>query len=111
MATASAQFGPATGTYTPGVQRVAFALTNSANRFIYAPTAIYVSRGLNSPAQGPFLTPADPTTVAPPSANARPKMRPRSTGPGNFTLSFGSGAKRRDVINCWIMSLPCCAAA
>ena len=64
-ATAQIQFGPATGTYTPGVNRVAFALTNSSNEFVYAPTAIYLATGPSAAAQGPFLAPADPVGVAP----------------------------------------------
>jgi hypothetical protein len=45
--------------------RFAFALTNKDNRFIYAPTAIYISRGINGPARGPFLAPADTLSVPP----------------------------------------------
>src|SRR2546425_474331 len=37
----TAQLGPGTGTYARGRQRFAFALTDHANRFIYAPTAVY----------------------------------------------------------------------
>jgi hypothetical protein len=59
----TAQFGAATGTYTPGTRRLAFALTTSSNQFIYAPTAVYLASSPNGPAQGPFLAPADPTTV------------------------------------------------
>jgi hypothetical protein len=61
----TAQLGPGTATYTVGRPRFAFAVTDKSNRFIYAPTAIYIARGLNEPAQGPFLAAADPTTVAP----------------------------------------------
>jgi hypothetical protein len=60
----TAQLGPGTATYTTGHPRFAFAITDRANRFIYAPTAVYISRGVNGPARGPFLAEADPTTVA-----------------------------------------------
>jgi hypothetical protein len=62
---ASAQFGAATGTFTPGRRRLAFGLNASSGQFIYAPTAIYLARTPGSPAQGPYLAPADPMTVAP----------------------------------------------
>jgi hypothetical protein len=62
---ATAQLGAATGTFTPGTGRFAFALNTSSGAFIYAPTALYIARSPNSPAQGPFLAPADPMTVAP----------------------------------------------
>lgn len=65
LAQSGVQFGAATGTYTPGTRRVAFALTDSANRFVYAPTAIYISTSTSGPVQGPFLAPADPVGVAP----------------------------------------------
>lgn len=61
----SAQLGAATGTYTPGTNRVAFGLNASSGAFIYAPTAIYIAKTPTTPAQGPFLAPADPTGVAP----------------------------------------------
>lgn len=58
-----AQLGLATGTFTPGVGRVAFAITDSSGAFVYAPTALYVATRPDAPAQGPFLAPADPVTV------------------------------------------------
>jgi hypothetical protein len=64
-ARATAMFGPATGVYTPGIRRIAFGLNAGSGAFIYAPTAVYIARTLNSPARGPFLAPADPMTVAP----------------------------------------------
>ena len=60
----SAQLGAATGTYTPGLRRMAFALNTTSGAFIYAPTAVYIAPNPNSPAQGPFLAPADPMAVA-----------------------------------------------
>jgi hypothetical protein len=65
LAHSVAQLGNATGTFTPGVRRFAFALTNSSERYVYAPTAIYIGATPSSRAQGPFLAPADPMTVAP----------------------------------------------
>jgi hypothetical protein len=62
---ATAQLGPGTAIYTVPRTRFAFALTNKENRFIYAPTAVYLSRGINGPAQGPFLAPADTLSVPP----------------------------------------------
>ena len=61
----SVQLTAATGVYTPGVNRYAFGLSDSANRFIYAPSAVYIARSPNAPAAGPFLAPADPLAVAP----------------------------------------------
>jgi hypothetical protein len=61
----TAQLGAANGTFTPGLERLAFALTDSSQRFIYAPTAVYLATSPTAPAQGPFLAPADPMGVAP----------------------------------------------
>ena len=65
LASSSAQLGAATGTFTPGIRRFAFALTDRSQRFIYAPTAIYVASNPHAPAKGPFLAPADPMAVEP----------------------------------------------
>jgi hypothetical protein len=59
----TAQLGSATGSFTPGLRRLAFALTASSERYIYAPTAIYLARSPGSPAAGPFLAPADSMVV------------------------------------------------
>src|SRR5205085_2211884 len=48
---------------TPGVRRLAFALTDKANRYIYAPTAVYLASSPTAPAKGPFLAPADKLNV------------------------------------------------
>jgi hypothetical protein len=61
----TAQFGAATGTFTPGRRRLAFALNTSTGKFVYAPTVVYLSRTPDSPALGPFAAPADPMTVGP----------------------------------------------
>jgi hypothetical protein len=57
--------GAANGTFTPGFGRLAFALTNNQQQFIYAPTAVYIAPTPGSPARGPFLAPADPMGVQP----------------------------------------------
>ena len=61
----SAMFGAATGTFTPGERRLAFALNAGSGAFIYAPTAIYIAANPNAPAKGPFLAPSDPMSVLP----------------------------------------------
>ncbi len=63
LVSSSAQLGAATGTFTPGRQRLAFGLNTSSGAFVYAPTALYISRGAGAPARGPYLAPADPTAV------------------------------------------------
>lgn len=78
----TARLGAGTDTYTVGHPRFAFALTDKANRFIYAPTAIYLARSLTAPAQGPFLTPADPTTVAPQYRSVQ------NSGPGGLNAVY-----------------------
>jgi hypothetical protein len=80
----SAQFGSATGTFTPGTRRVAFALNAHSGAFIYAPTAIYLAKSPSSPAKGPYLAPADPMTVA-------PQFRSRqNTGPGGIQAIYAA---------------------
>jgi hypothetical protein len=61
----TATLGAATGQYTPGVHRLAFALTDKAQRFVYAPTAVYLASSPTSPASGPYLAPDDPIGVEP----------------------------------------------
>jgi hypothetical protein len=80
----SAQLGAATGSFTPGTRRFAFALNTKSGAFIYAPTAIYIARTPNSPAKGPFLAPADPMTVAP---QYRSKQ---NTGPGGIQAIYAA---------------------
>jgi hypothetical protein len=65
LAHSVAQLGAATGNFTTGTRRFAFALTNKSERYVYAPTAIYIGATPTSPAKGPFLAPADPMSVAP----------------------------------------------
>jgi hypothetical protein len=80
----SAQLGAATGSFTPGRRRFAFALNAKSGAFIYAPTAIYIARTPSSPARGPFLAPADPMTVP---AAYRSKQ---NTGPGGIQAIYAA---------------------
>jgi hypothetical protein len=78
----TAQLGAATQTYTPGVQRFAFALTSHSNQYIYAPTAVYIASSLTGPVRGPFLAPADSVAVA-------PQFRSRQyEGPGDLAAVY-----------------------
>jgi hypothetical protein len=80
----TAQLGPGTHTYTPGVQRFAFALTTRDNRLIYAPTAVYIAPSLSAPARGPFLAAADPVAVAPPYRSRQ------YAGPGDLSAVYST---------------------
>lgn len=88
LAKSNVQLGAATGTFTPGVRRFAFALTTGSGAFVYAPTAVYIATSSGAPAQGPFLAPADPLAVAP---QFRSKQ---NTGPGGIQAIY---AARVDV--------------
>jgi len=81
---ASAQFGAATGTFTPGTRRVAFALNASSGALIYAPTAVYIASSPTTPAEGPFLAPADPMSVDP---QYRSKQ---NSGPGGIQAIYAA---------------------
>jgi hypothetical protein len=65
LVNSTAMFGAATGTFTPGQRRLAFALNASSGAFIYAPTAVYIAANPHAPAKGPFLAPSDPMSVMP----------------------------------------------
>ena len=60
-----AQLAPATSRYVVGENRLAFGLLDQQQRFLYAPTAVYVGEDPNSAAQGPFLAPADSLITEP----------------------------------------------
>ena len=76
------QFGAATGSFTPGTRRVAFALNSSSGGFVYAPTVVYIAKSPTSTAKGPFLAPADPMLVA-------PKYRSKqNAGPGGIQAIY-----------------------
>ena len=54
------QLGLATQLFTPGrAQRLAFGLIDPKTGFVYAPTVVYLARGENGRASGPFRAPAD----------------------------------------------------
>jgi hypothetical protein len=80
----SVELGAATGTFTPGTQRYAFALTTNAGKFVYAPTAVYIASTPSAPAKGPFLAPADPMTV-------QPQFRSKeNSGPGGIQAIYAA---------------------
>jgi hypothetical protein len=74
--------GAATGTFTPGRDRLAFALTDNQERYVYAPTAVYLAASPTSAARGPFLAPADPMGVAPQYRSAQ------NAGPGGLQAIY-----------------------
>jgi hypothetical protein len=81
----SAELGAATGTFTPGIRRFAFALTSRSGAFIYAPTALYIAPSPSShDVVGPVLAAADPMGVAP---QYRSKQ---NTGPGGIQAIYAS---------------------
>ena len=65
LATHSVTLSASTGSFTPGTDRFAFALTTTSGAFLYDPTVVYLAPTPDAPAQGPFPAPADPMTVAP----------------------------------------------
>jgi hypothetical protein len=78
----TATLGAADSNFTPGTQRFAFALSTKSERYIYAPTAVYVAKSPNSPAQGPYLAPDDPMSVLP---QYRSKQ---NQGPGGLSAIY-----------------------
>jgi hypothetical protein len=80
----TAQFGAATGTFTPGRRRLAFGVTTSSGAYLYAPTAVYISTSPHSPARGPYLAPADPMTVPPAYRSAQ------NAGPGGIQAIYAT---------------------
>jgi hypothetical protein len=99
LATASAQLGSATGTFTPGTRRLAFGLTTTSGAFVYAPTAIYIARTPASPAQGPFMAPADPMEVAPPYRSKQ------NSGPGGIKAIYHTQIPLKQTGTYTILSL------
>lgn len=84
LAKSSVELGAATGTFTPGTQRFAFALTTSSGKFVYAPTAVYIAATPGAPAKGPFLAPADPMSV-------QPQFRSKqNAGPGGIQAIYAA---------------------
>jgi hypothetical protein len=84
LADRSVTLSAATGTFTPGPGRFAFALQAGSGAFLYGPTVLYLARTAHSPALGPFLAPADPMGVA-------PRFRSRQdTGPDGIQAIYES---------------------
>jgi hypothetical protein len=80
----TAQLGAATGAFTPGTRRLAFGLTTQSGAFIYAPTAVYISKSPDAPAKGPYLAPADPMSV-------QPQFRSKqNSGPGGIKAIYAA---------------------
>jgi hypothetical protein len=84
LAKSTAQLGAATGTFVPGSGRFAFALTTNSGDYVYAPTVLYIGKTPGSPAQGPFLAPDDPMTVAPQYQSKQ------NAGPGGIQAIYES---------------------
>jgi hypothetical protein len=99
LATSTAQFGAATGTFTPGSRRLAFGLNTSSGAFVYAPTAVYLAKTPGSPAQGPFLAPADPMTVAPAYRSTQ------NSGPGGVKAIYEAQVRLPSPGTYYVLSL------
>jgi hypothetical protein len=63
----SAQFGAATGTFTPGHRRLAFGVSTSSGAYLYAPTAVYISTSPRSRALGPSVEQVEGAAAALPA--------------------------------------------
>ncbi len=57
--------GLATSVYTPGKNRLAFGVIDERRSFVYGKTAVYLARGPDDEARGPYPAPADPLLVDP----------------------------------------------
>jgi hypothetical protein len=84
LVNSTAMLGAATGTFTPGQRRLAFALNASSGAFIYAPTAVYIAANQHAPAEGPFLAPSDPMSV-PPQYRSK-----ENAGPGGIQAIYAA---------------------
>jgi len=51
--------GLASSIFTPGINRLAFGVIDSENRYVYAPTVVYTAATPTEPARGPYPAPAD----------------------------------------------------
>jgi hypothetical protein len=99
LAKSSVELGAATGTFTPGTQRFAFALTTNAGNFVYAPTAIYIASSPGAPAEGPFVAPADPMTV---QSQYRSKQ---NAGPGGIQAIYAASVPVRKAGTYFVLAL------
>lgn len=66
LGAAGPQLASATSVLRPGTNRFAFGIIDDDRGFVYGPTAIYVARGADGPALGPFAAPADLLVTDPP---------------------------------------------
>jgi hypothetical protein len=57
--TAGPELGLASSVFTPGRNRLAFGVIDARSGFVYGKTAIYMARGPDQLARGPFPAPAD----------------------------------------------------
>jgi hypothetical protein len=57
--------GLATSVFTPGRNRLAFGVIDERRSFVYGKSAVYVARGPDARARGPYPAPADPLVVDP----------------------------------------------
>jgi hypothetical protein len=64
-AAAGNQVGFATSVLTPGRERLAFGVIDRNNSFVYGKTAVYVARGPDDEARGPYPAPADSLLTKP----------------------------------------------
>lgn len=62
---AAVNLGLATSVYTPGKNRLAFGVIDNRRSFVYGKTAVYLARGPDDEARGPYPAPADPLVVDP----------------------------------------------
>ncbi len=99
QAKSSVELGAATGTFTPGTDRFAFALTTQSGKFVYAPTAIYVASSPSAPAKGPYLAPADPMGV---QAQFRSKQ---NSGPGGIQAIYAASVPVPKAGTYFVLSL------
>lgn len=59
------ELAPATSHYVTGTNRLAFGIVSEGGEFIYGPTAVYIGRSPDAPAQGPFVAPTDSLITEP----------------------------------------------
>jgi ArsR family transcriptional regulator, lead/cadmium/zinc/bismuth-responsive transcriptional repressor len=80
--------GFATSVYTHGLNRLAFGILDNKQSFVYGKTAVYVARGPNDKAEGPFAAPADSLVVDKAFRSERPSGFEPSPG---YSPSTGLG--------------------
>jgi len=60
QASVGPEYAPATGTFTPGGNRIAFGLIDKSGTPTYSPTVVYLAASPTGSVLGPFAAPADP---------------------------------------------------